>query len=94
MNYFNSITDQEDSKVGLLNGSFKVTELENSSNDMSVKEDNEALHRTEEMASNSEPSYRATRHNTQQRVITSKNFGPNLSTRRKQTGKYKFPCNK
>ena len=94
INYINNITDEEDSKVGLLNGSFKVAEFENSSNNMSVEEDNEALRRTEKMASTSEPSYSATRHNTQQRIITSKIFGPNLITRRKQTGKYKFLCHK
>ena len=94
MNYFNNITDEEDSKAGLLNDSFKVAEFENSSNNMSVEEDNEALRCTEKMA-NCEPSNRATSHRTQQRrIITSKIFGPNLATRRKQTGKYKFPCDK
>ena len=93
MNNFNNITNEEDSKAGQLNGSFKVAEfLENSSNNMSVEEDNEALRRTEKI--NGKPSYRATSHNTQRKIITSTFFGPNLATKRTQTGIYKFPCDK
>ena len=94
MNYFNSITDDEDSKAGLFNGSSNVVEFENSSNSTSVEEDKEELRHTERIAPNSEPSNRAKSHNTQQRIITSKICEPNLATRRKQTGKYKFSCDK
>ena len=94
MNHFNNLTDEEDSKGGLLNSCSKVAEFENGSNNMSVEEDNEALRCAEKMASNSEPSCRAASHNTQQKIITLNNFEPNLSTKRKQTGKHKFPCDK
>ena len=55
MNYSNNITDEEDCKAGLLNRSFKVAEFENSSNNISIEEDNEALRRAEKMT-NCEPS--------------------------------------